>query len=281
MFLYFLPTRLKTFKGPQGMVALFEQAGAAHALCPGLDTPHSPTDKGPGDQPGLVVMPHLKGAFGSDPTPKVLYDPGSQTWRKSPAGSFWIATRNGHPLPTPDQLRRDRIIDGHDVEMLDGSKWMIPVARAFPSGTRFPQRLKLSADGKVWEYHELDQYIPICRSAEKIVEVFKGYAKPRDEEADDELADTPESEGGLDEQAAMSIVCDAIAINYRVSPVEIDLLGIIGTDQLGEVCRALIDFPTYLHMIRDRSKNAPAPASLPTDSGSPGDLTTTPPPSPT
>lgn len=48
-----------------------------------------------------------------------------------PAGRAWLGRERGRP-PTPDDLLRDTHYPGYDVQLADGYRWRIPVARLLP-----------------------------------------------------------------------------------------------------------------------------------------------------
>ena len=79
-----------------------------------------------------------KGAvFAQGADPRIDLD--NQTWRKIPKSPVdaWVGHDN-RAKPGPDDLLRAQQIDGHLVKLLDGSQWLIPVARP-PAGGGDPE----------------------------------------------------------------------------------------------------------------------------------------------
>lgn len=159
--------------------------------------------------------------------PRIGYYPDRQTWHNATAfGGYWIGINNGIQQ-LPEDFARDTLIPGHDVVMGDGRAWTIPIARAFPVGTRLPTRFALNASGEVVE-RVTEAHLALSAHADA---VFRS------------LCDT----GGIsmDKAEARKAVACAISANYRIAEPEALALGLLTTDAMLDVLLALVDFPTW------------------------------------
>jgi hypothetical protein len=249
-----------------GLASQFDRFRPASRLCSrGPDEGRRPNCGG-----GLVVADDAI-------TPEAhMMAPDRQHWE--PAGPpesapWWVGRWKEGPFAaiTPADLARKEQVDGHLVELADGFQpgWLIPVARSFLAGrVRIPGVLALGPDGKLVR-RELPRFAAVSAAAERaarsIVEV-------------DGAQDPP-----LLMDEAWSIACEALAVNYRVTPREISFLGLLTDANIIEVLRALIDWPTMVAAIAAQKKRSDAstPATSATSPGGAGLPPSTSPPSPT
>ncbi|HUV11129.1 MAG TPA: hypothetical protein VMX12_09130, partial [Acidimicrobiia bacterium] len=149
------------------------------------------TPRGPGGGPGVIVTD-----AGVDRT--------KLDWRQAPGQKWWIGVSGDTP---PATLARKEQIDGHEVELGDGHRWLVPVARTFGIGSRLPQRLVLGPDGATWTGEPLARFVAVSAKAERVERAMLGDLE------DDEEPITVLGEGA-------SVAVEALALNYRVSAVE-------------------------------------------------------------
>src|SRR4051812_6749532 len=97
---------------------------------------------------------------------------------------------------------------GGDVELDDGNAWHFPTARLLP------HRLGLGAP-KI-----KDRYKPFFDQAQKIIDEWLC-------EKDGNYLWSITNEQGF------AFACQALAINYRLTPAIADLLGLVSSEQLG------------------------------------------------
>jgi len=223
-FLYFIP----------GVQAVSEKTLADKGLSDRLVAFESiQVQKGPGDAPGMLLRSNL-----SKGVSRFGYYPDQQTWSQS--GAFWTGIINSEP-PQPGELKRDDFINGHPVKLNDGNEWMIPVARAFPTGTNLPCSLSLGPDGEL-VFDILERYVPFSKHAERLfLEFYGGLAGESEEEASERLHD-------LD---WFNHAVEALAVNYRVGAQEVSLLKLLTTRNVFEVCRAVVDFPEFVKRVEE------------------------------
>jgi len=170
---------------------------------------------GPDDQHGLIV---------SRSDTHCGYYKNDQVWKKSISGDYWVGMWKAD-RPTPQSLARANVIPGKDILLDDGNTWEIPRARQFEeidddivALNALPTNLTLDGLGQ-W-----------CRG-----EVKKRYRKLWQLVAD---YFTMVADAAVNEQGEMritfayesNVAIEAFTCNYRVSAIELDLLGIYDTD---------------------------------------------------
>jgi hypothetical protein len=174
-------------------------------------------------------------------------------WRKAPGErDWWIGVAGETP---PQALARKEQIAGHEVELGDGRRWIVPVARTFGLGTRLPQRLVLGPDGETWEGEPLERYAKISAKAERIERACLG-----------DLGDDEEPVHVMGEGATVAV--EALALNYRIGPVEASALGLLTEPVVFRVLWAFIDGPTLDAVVKEREEAAKERRPLGTPDGS-------------
>jgi hypothetical protein len=241
-FLYFLPGK------SAGDKLDLDALGLSHARAPGEPT-KAPVTKGPDDGPGLLLV------FAGDHAPR--YVAAEQTWRKSPGGGHWVGVFNAHK-PGPEDLAREQVIGGEPIRMLDGADWVIPICQSPVRGRpTVPRQLDLDDQGQ-WVRRVLPKYARVCEDAERVFHHWLG---------ENWVADVPPV--SLSEDEGWRIAADALAVNYRVSPLEIAMLGIWSDAIATRVLFALADISEILRQSEaERAKRPTSPADgSPTSSG--------------
>lgn len=188
-----------------------------------------PASIGPGKKSGCLFAPARSGLRSRD----IRYQPTAQRWiRLADDSRYWCGYWTAK-APGPADLQRNQIFDGHLVELSDGNKWTVPVARYIDGSSAFPSKLKRI--GNKWEFGEiLDQYKNIVKQAEKLLEQFLHAVGESDEDA-------PVIEFTIDAEINLGI--RALAMNYMVSTAEVDLLGLLTDQNYRKIAFALIDEP--------------------------------------
>lgn len=163
-------------------------------------------------------------------------------WERYPGKEgLWIGWDRNAP-PGPADLARKVQLGGHEVELGDGNRWLIPVARCVDGSSPLPRRLQWSPEG--WRPGEvLGRHATLWETACAYFELMNRAA----------------SEPGLtvswDEGANTASL--ALQQNYVTSVVEASLLGLLTTTTSGEVCRALVDWPTFLELLEQEDGTGP------------------------
>lgn len=146
---------------------------------------------------------------------KFAFEPPRQTWRPAvagsetiPAGRYWAGIYDDSP-PTPDDLVRPYSTRGHRVTMADRRPWLVPAP------AELPRDMALQDDGS-WRFEPQRQFAAFVADA---FEWLKIYATA-DETTEIELGD------------AARFVCQALAINYRITPEIASMIGLFSTDTI-------------------------------------------------
>lgn len=159
--------------------------------------------------------------------------------------------------PSEKDLRRDQTLSGHAVEMGDGAKWIVPMARSFMTGSPIPTRLVLGPDGKEWKREPLQKFVQFSKDAEDLTRLF---FHPADEDIEGrELKDAEEPRNDL--PYYIGIIARALRLNYRIDYYGVGLLGLISfgdpvregelsSGNLIECLKAIVDFPGF-EQLRD------------------------------
>lgn len=219
---------------------------------------HRLTRTGPlGAQGGVVVWVSGTVARGG------LY-PAEQTWQEMPAvlvGAVRGAEDGGAPRvflgwesgakPGPEDLQRPRITAGHVVTMGDGRRWMAPKARAVVMAedgsvawaNALERRVRLDRERGVWvEDGVAVQYEELWR----IAELFWSALRSAGEGAGDVV------EVSFDERIEYALRC--LRVNYRVGPMEAEVIELLNETCAAEVLCAVVDMPVWVALLADKKK---------------------------
>lgn len=244
-------------------------AGLAYAMDAALQKRQALA--GPGGQPGVVI------AAGEVPVEECGFFPERQTWRRKSPGVWagWAKDR----LPGPASLRRRETLGGHEVELLDGNRWLVPVARKWIEEdgelrwtAAVPRRATLDDEGRWVEGPVVGRFAPLWALAERweASKLAAFVARKTGEEMPTRLV--------FDFAGLMESAVEVLAVNYRIGPVEADVLGILGVESAIAILDALIDMPTRLAWIKKNARAEPARDGGNTDSGPPDSIVDTGPP---
>lgn len=198
---------------------------------------------GPGGQGGILVALEA-----SVPTAKVLYKPDEQEWRAIPASKLEAQCgmyTTDADLPGPDVLLRRKLLQGHVTELGDGKDWLVPIARRFIEEDdelrwmcALPKRQDIDADGE-WVDRGV---VPRYRQLWKVAETFwtvrcaaTAAAAENDEGPKKVQFDFPDQ---LD--ACVTVLRE----NYRLSRIEVAMLGLLDDETTGRILEAVTDVPT-------------------------------------
>ena len=219
---------------------------------------------GPDGAAGLILATDGEGVVAD-------YEPDRQTWTEIPAtlhahhdGAVYLGLpKDPTERPGPAELLRNRneTVDGYPVTLGDGNEWTVPLARVFPAGTRLPESLGIGPDGAVVRAI-LPKYIAASRDAERIFDCIR----------DDYgiLPDDVDRPAPIEDDEAFHLAAAALAINYRIGPVEASALGLLTTNNTSTVLMAFCDMPGFLNAREaDAKKNAGPAAGVETSGSGP------------
>ena len=198
-------------------------------------------DNGPGGQNGIVVC------HGTNSDGRLGYFPERQSWRKIPDTDLWCGCDNKEK-PTPDDLARVQQITGQWQVLDDGHKWLLPTARRWVEmddrllwDYSLPRRLSLNDNG---------QWVPgeVKPRYERLWAMAMAYEQAAADAAANATGDVVRFEfPELDELAIT-----ALQVNYRVGPVECDLLGIYDDAARSRIVAVLLDDDTRNSWIKKK-----------------------------
>ena len=231
-FLYFIET--EQFQGTVEDVA---RAGLSYAF------ERSPmvraSSQGPGGRAGFVVSGNVDLGF----------YPAKQSWRRNVKTSknqnveTWVGKDNGAAIE-PWELARSRTLNGHAITLLDGRRWVCPVARRLvdlPDGTlawtnALPHKWDVDEGGRWITGAVLPRYAALWEEGDWIWEYFK----------------SADGQNTVDGQKAGDAAALALGANYRVGPVECGLLDLIDDQTVFEVLGALVDWPRVVDVLKKK-----------------------------
>ena len=241
-FFYWIPGRTSI------SVAELVEMGLGYAI-EDTRTPRG-CDKGPDGHRGVCVC------HGANADGRLGYWPEKQTWRQVPSSDLWVGMYTDDP-PGPDSLARKDQIDGEWLKLDDGRQWLAPTARK-----------RFEADGELfWSYN-----VPRRLTLDESGAWVPGDVKPRYQRLwQDALRCEASVIDGSDVVDLDELAIRALQINYRISAVELDLLGIYDENARTAIVSALIDLKTWTEWLKKTALRADVG-----EDSSPG-LTDTPP----
>lgn len=228
-FQYFLPDRRAVsledlLQRGLGYVFAPEEADAPRAMF----TPRGVVN-GPGGQNGVIV---------SSSDEQIGYYADKQTWAKEAEADYWVGYFNTN-RPTPATLARGNIIPGETLLLDDGFAWEIPKARHFEEfdgeviwRPTLPSRLTRD---------ELGNWVPgeVKERYRRLWELATGLMNA--------IANEQPDYEGLDDLAM-----EAFACNYKVSAIELDLLGVYDETVRGRIARILVDLDGWVALSKKK-----------------------------
>lgn len=208
-----------------------------HGLGPVIDSARSRQilRDGPGGQPGLLVGQDGPGDFRHVAT--------EQTWvpRFGYPGTY-VGIWNDH-RPTAAELKRNEMVAGLKVQMLDGDKWIVPLLREWRE-----------QDESVVYRVALPCVLQRCQQTGAFVEgdvilTFRDLWHRSCAIADDLLAQGKEGHVTLESIEFDRFVSGLLAVNYRVTGDEIGLLGLLNNELYREVLFAALDWHRLMALL--------------------------------
>lgn len=225
---------------------IIQGAGLQYAVHSQWESAITRNNGGPANCNGVWVAAFPPPGSGQQPP---FYKPDGQEWKRGPDGKFFVAF-DDDGRPGPDDVCRPNIISGHEVKLRDGNLWTIPIARSVVRGATLPRGIILSDDGRTWRFSDLPEYLAICRDAETIFDMLVKGGTVK-----------------LDINEAMRICAAALAINYRVGPVEVSMLQLFSESEMWDVMQAICDWQTVTKVGSDQEKKSSASAGSPISDG--------------
>jgi hypothetical protein len=221
------------------------------------------------------------GAIWTD-SERYQYDKARQTWEKHGTAGYWVGVWND-AKPGPGDLEKPDALPGYSVNLGDGNEWTAPLARSWAESdspdiwvkwsNRLPRVVKFDTSEAVVKAGDC----PGSGMAAKYASVVDKYADLwAIAEADlryREQTSTPEDDALFSGTRLWLTVLRILNFNYRLGPVECNLLGLFTTGSFQSVLDALGDWVTWREMIQ--KKIAETQGSSPSVAGEKVTLQTT------
>jgi len=157
------------------------------------------------------------------------YFPDRQDWTDTGDG-YWIGWTPGD-LPGPEDLKRPTMLDGQEIQLADGRIWRIPAA------PYLPRKLVIEGKALVPGPDVLDDYRPLHEAAQRFWTIIGVGAEG--------------AEVTMEYSELAEVATIALSGNYRIGFQEIGRLGLLTTENVVPVCKALVDWTARLEMIED------------------------------
>ncbi|MCC9603499.1 hypothetical protein LOC67_23365 [Stieleria sp. JC731] len=195
----------------------------------------------PSGEPGAVLRQNT----GSGQS--VMSDPANQTWTPAPQGDqesppYWVGYNTADP-PGPGDLLRDSIVTSVPYTLQDGNTWQIPIIRQwfpvdeeipFAYGTQLPSLVSIDNQGNAIAGDVIPRYTEIWNKALAVHRALYVAAEK-----------DPNGNGSMSMSEMFKFAVDALAVNYRVSLLEMSILKALSTDDCSEITRKALDLDTY------------------------------------
>lgn len=252
-FLYFFPGRDKVSQEDlisEGLGYCFRTESATQTTT--VFTPRTIVG-GPDRHSGVVV------SYGE--AERIGYYADQQTWRKEPGKNYYVGMFND-AQPTPEDLRRDTVLDGTWLRLSDGNDWLLPKSREFvlvgddviSSGCLFPKRLTRDESGDWIPGAVKQRYAELWR----LSQAYVGALLEGDEDG------TGQVRFQFGDYDHLVMLC--FQANYRVSAAEIDLLGVFEEEMRDRVVRVLLDMDSYVALQKKTGPDSGNSSSGPNES---------------
>ena len=243
--LYYLPGQRRSLK-----LADLHQLGLGYALedrALGVDVAN-----GPSGQAGAVFADPTR-----IPDHKIGYYVAEQTWRKVPriqtsAGPVWVGIYRQHP-PQPKDLERLEMLPGYKVQLADGQKYVLPIARGVADGDdlqfdcRLPHAITIDDEGEWVSSGLLPRYARLWEIATAYWDCKFGAEATEDGKVSFSFA------------GANDAALTALAANYRVGKAEVALLGLFSQASIVGILDTLIDWHTVEEWCKKKLTSTPDP----------------------
>lgn len=235
-FLYFLPHARQS-----DMPGNLSQWGLSHLVDDDTTIHSRQAIRGPGasQDPGFVI-----GSSANFEPEQVKHDPEKITWQKFPQvwprakgrAEPWIGWYEQHQ-PGEGDLRRTNQISGQRLKSADGQSWLIPHARVITEdGPRANLPLSFTLDDETGDWvagQVLPRYRELWKHANACLEAMI--------QAADEAAREGKEQWGWTIPDHRPLIEEAFKVNYRVSEMELAVLGLLVTGVAGEVAQIITD----------------------------------------
>lgn len=171
---------------------------------------------------------------------------GKQTWYEAPAGEdrekgrYWLGWYTASP-PGPSDLAVTEQFGGGWVQLGDDKEWLIPATR------RLSHRASLDPETGKFARVPKDRYASFCkRAASHAHKVFSAVGAFDAYLAQNPKADPEDYEVECSLEDAWDYCCEALSINYRVTPEIIDALKLFDDQKMLAVMMQTVELVEIL-----------------------------------
>lgn len=228
---------------------------------------------GPDGAAGVIIAPvrvHLG-------PPDCFYDPRLQQWDACRGGRYWIGYSQsflggGGPqiaVPSPQELERFEQLGGFEVLDARGQAWRVPICRAPKQDVEYgclPQSYTLDADTGEMQSHLQSDYLGLWELSGKIRDWYWSDAEPAEDATPAEKAKHERPPFGK----LVAYAAQLLGVNYRLSPVELNVLHKLGVQLLTQATVHAICQAAFGWEVRElAAKKKPASESDPAVNSSP------------
>lgn len=251
MFFYFLPAVTyaqvdATVIRDRGLGAVLSDCIATPADLAARITRRNVPGSGPGGESGVIVAPV---PIGGQVPETFGFFPDRQKWIN--CGPHWLGYELG-TLPGPEVLRRKSLLPGYEVPLGDGQVWQVSVIRRLGKFPALPRTMALNDTG------------------EFVTDVLPEFAGTWDASA--EMFDFLFRAESIPFEQVFALAVEALAVNYRVGPREVSVLGLLNTVNFQSVFEAACDWRQLCELLNipdeeGQKKSAPPPVSPSTSPG--------------
>lgn len=209
------------------------------------------------------------------PAERLGYYPDRQTWRRVPGTRYHVGV-DRERMPRPEELARQRPVNGHLVRLADGREWLVPMAiqhvvteqdEYVGRSSALPTSATLDDDGRWVAGEPLAKYAQLWEIAcAWWDQVMAGVLSQVPEEQN---AGTGEWDSGSGKEQSgerpsdmtvsfaferlMESACEVLAVNYRVGPAEISMLRLLDEQTATAMLQAAVDWPTLMRWLEKKT----------------------------
>lgn len=201
---------------------------------------------GPNGGPGTVYC-HSS----ANEVPRIIL--AEQTWRSAPKSNgdsapYWIGFWTERK-PTPATLAREKQLQGEKIEMKDGTKWVVPKLLEWKEDIErnlavysiaVPQILDIDDNWNLVPSRIDPKYETIWNEGWRAHEAYVGQA-------------IETGRAVMTVLEARTLAAQILGVNYRVSPLEIAVLGLFDEDLAIRVVTSAIDSDMFWSAIKNLS----------------------------
>lgn len=183
---------------------------------------------------------------------------GEQTWRPAPKRGaerppYWIGYHND-AKPTVDTIARGRLLNGAAITLHDGTRWIVPKLVEWRDSdrveyeTKLPQILDINDDGQLVPSRVDPKYEDIWNDGWRLHDTLVGRA------ASESFAEMTVTE-------CRDFACRVLGLNYRVSALEVAMLGLLDDQLPIQISRIAIDDEAFWTALKNLNGRSGEPAT--------------------